>query len=111
MPARGFALRGRKCSTDGGGSMTPPGAQITGERPEDTSVWRWTIEEDTLLLESENGRRVVPSADSIYSLRFENRISDELPDATPSDLPVTLSFSRYPLDLTIRLVSDAGDSG
>lgn len=91
--------------------MTPPGAQITGERPEDTSVWRWTIEEDTLLLESENGRRVVPSADSIYSLRFENRISDELPDATPSDLPVTLSFSRYPLDLTIRLVSDAGDSG
>ena len=91
--------------------MTSSGGLITGKRSGNASVWSWAIEGDTLLLKNEGGGGMVPSADSIYSLHFENRVSDELPGGTPPELPDTCGFSRYPLEVAVRLVSDMGSSG
>ena len=75
------------------------------------SDYGWTVENTILQFRDRDGKVTVPGADAIYGCVFERKkIEADDGTAIPSPEKSTdLEFSRYPLRLSVAIISSLGD--
>ena len=75
------------------------------------SDYGWTVENTVLQFRDRDGKVTVPGADAIYGCVFEGKkIEADDGTAIPSPEKSTdLEFSRYPLRLSVAIISSPGD--
>lgn len=75
------------------------------------SEYGWTVENSILQIRGRNGKVTVPGAEEIYGCVFEGKaIAVDEETVIPSPEAATdLEFSRYPLRLSLAVISSPGD--